>query len=1145
MNRLPRLLTLAGLLCCWPVVAFTQTANPASEEVMRQLLSMPAPAPRTAKAPTDTEPKQTRPEKFFYKDNPPPNDAPVEDLLLYWNRWADTPQRPQLSDIAQQRLLEACADDIEQLPGLISLFSKDESTAKKIKELFDKAVSDQRLDNSSREKVKKWLIFNSKYYLSELLALASKVKDNEKGGWVHNEEALVALARVNWQAAEPLINALADGSQPRSSAVALALLYQQAISEKDLDAEEKYRNRLKTIASDRNARAHARDTSIKALSVTEWSGRDDWYLSLLADDSLRESHDGIYGYHSLTKLFDRDPKKWIPVMTKLVDSKDRVVQQAAASCLVIYATSHPRRDAILPVLRWLSDPDWLHLSGQRASFMQKMDELEIPESVPGLIWIVENEEHNKQWAARTLAYYKDPRAVPALKKALAQSNENERKHILEGLFASGGISDSEAMTALEAYATMRMTAEGREEVDLHRVYHDEPLPVPISIGKYLATTESAPETLVRSVLARAESLKKTNPMMAQSLFEIANRWQNRQVDLDMIQRIASGTADANTIATALGRRNNLRENLEAELQVILQQSGEPLGIGSILLNDPHLAQSILTAEDHRAKIALLAGARLTQTSLPVELVGALLTSKNSLLASAAEFYLLAEDSKEAQKLLWQHHPNQAFVTGWRDDNFDQMVEVEEKLRAELFKADAPLEIFALVSDDERHRHILRIYADRAIYTQSEDPARYLERVVSQAELSAFKDFVTTAGVRDLGPQFGGCHNNCSTLEFLALKKDEARRVFGRQAFSDWGTIETNFDLLGRGEGAKVRYTFENEIKGLEILYEDAHLEVKDVWQRGDEIRIFVERQETEAEYKQRIRSNDDSDEDDEAAYAERQRKKLAQRKARVSWRKLTGNKAGAVVAQPDSYSTFDESNFLIESDRYNAQEVQMLSADTIVITRNFDGLWKQTAGSNAVRISEGAYSDPLVTPDGKWVVVAKADGDWGKPNYIVRFNLNTGREFRINVSSADVLYPVMFLPLHSKVLVRRMKDEDGLSARNSSGPERPEHYLLDAATGDIQLVSGEFAPLRQGNKRFLQSTGKPDEYWAAIPNERRNQTQVGRYNIKDFSFKPVLVIPHISFDSMSMWVDESRNKLYLVYNFQLLRLPLKSAVESN
>jgi hypothetical protein len=86
-------------------------------------------------------------------------------------------------------------------------------------------------------------------------------------------------------------------------------------------------------------------------------------------------------------------------MAKLVDSKDRALQQGAASCLVIYATSNPRRDAILPVLRWLSDPEWLRINGtQRAWFMQSMDQLEIPESVPVLIWIVENEKHQRQSA---------------------------------------------------------------------------------------------------------------------------------------------------------------------------------------------------------------------------------------------------------------------------------------------------------------------------------------------------------------------------------------------------------------------------------------------------------------------------------------------------------------------------------------------------------------------------------------------------------------------------------------------------------------------------------------------------------------------------------------------------------------------------
>ena len=65
-----------------------------------------------------------------------------------------------------------------------------------------------------------------------------------------------------------------------------------------------------------------------------------------------------------------------------------------------------------------------------------------------------------------------------------------------------------------------------------------------------------------------------------------------------------------------------------------------------------------------------------------------------------------------------------------------------------------------------------------------------------------------------------------------------------------------------------------------------------------------------------------------------------------------------------------------------------------------------------------------------------------------------------------------------------------------------------------------------------------NEFWAAIPDREKNQTQVGRYNLKDFSFETLLVLPHISFDSMSMWVDEPGSKLYVVYESQLLRIPL-------
>lgn len=1151
-----RLVTLAALLCCWSSATFAQAPAPDTAEVMQQLLALPAPTPRKAQSSDAAEPREPRPEKFFDRTNPPADDAPLVDVLEYWLRWTNSTVGPVLSEVNKQRLLDACTQDIRMLTAYVSVFPAEESTAKRIKDVYDKALSEPSND-ISLDTVKNWLMFKSKFFVHELFARASRLKEDNKTGSIDNQEALVALARLDWQTAEPLVKGLASGSQPRSSALALTLLYQQAISDKDLDGEEKYRSRLKTIASDRNAPGRARDTSIEALSKTEWSGRDDWYLSLLADDSLRETFDGNYGFSPLTTLFNRDPDKWIPIMARLVESKDRAVQQAAASCLVIYATNHPRRDAILPVLRWLSDPNWLQLrSGtQRAWFMQVMNRLEIPESVPGLIWIVENEEEHRQWAARQLAHYKDPRAIPVLRKALLKSREDERRLILDGLIASGGLPDSEGVAALEAYAAKRMTAEGREDIERFRAYDAEPLPLPISIGRYLATVNDVPESLARAVLARAESLKKTNPALAESLLSTTNLWQGRAVDLDMIQQIASGSAGVNTIATALEKRARLRETLGAELQMLLERTDEALGVGAVLLNDPQVAQSILTSENQQPQISLLAAARLTQTPLPVDLVGRLLPSKNPLLALAAKRYLLAEDSKDARKLLWQHHPDQAFVTGWRenyedidDSNFEPLAKAEEKLRAELFKEDGPLEIFALIGNSEqRYSYILRIYANKATYTHYEDNSRYLERVISQAELAAFKDLVVTAGLEDLGPQFNDCHHNCWVAEFLSLKKSEPWRVFSYGPFSTFDSLLAKFEQLGRGEGARIRYDLESEIKGLEVLYADNNLLVKDVWQGNDEIRIFVERPETEEELKQRYTTEDD-DGDYAAANAERQRKALALKKTRISWRKLDGNKATAVVAQPPGYTTFDETNFPTDdgtSVDHGIGNVQLVSHDTIVIARSFAGLWKQVAGRKAVQIGDenGNYGSPIATADGKWVVLAKTDTDWSKPNYIVRFNLQTGQEFRVKVEPAPELNPVAFLPVRDRVLLRRGQDEYDVSGKRLA-VDPPEYFLLDAATGETQKVSGEFTPFLQEGKRFLQPTSQPQEFWAAIPDEAKNQTRVGRYSLKDFSFKEVMVVPQISFESLAMWVDEKRGKLYFVYRDQLLSLPLKTTASN-
>ena len=1153
MNRVTLLIGLC--LCCLPV-AKAQTTDLDPSGMLRQLLTMPAPTPRTADANAGTEETtKQRPLQFFDKDKAPPDDATIEDLLEYWERWADTSSRPDPSDAVRQRLLDACVADLEKLPRLLPLLSQSEAATRQVKELYDKAQSDQLLDENWRNKVREWLLFNSKYFLSDLVALANKAKDNN-GGYVDKKDALSALARVDFPTAEPLLQSLSNSGQQRTATLALTLLYKQAISTKVPDAEEKYRGRLQAIAADKNAPASARDAAIDVLSLSEWSGRDDWYISLFSDDTLRECTDGIYLLSPLTTLFDRDPDKWIPVMFKLVESKDRAVQQAAASCFVLYAIEHPRRDAILPVLRWLSDPDWLDINGtERAWFIQTMDEIEIPESVPGLIWIVENEDNNRIWAARTLAHYMDPRAIPALKKALAaETGEDHRGYILEGLLASGGLSETEQVAGLEAYATKLTTPEGREEVERYRSYSDEPLPIPVSIGRFLATKKDVPDILARAVLARAERLKRKNAAVAQSLLEVAHRWQSRQVDLDLIHRIANGAADANTIAKALERRTDLRESLGSELQSLAGIVGSAQGIGAVLLTDPALAQSVLGAEDQAAQIALLACARLTQMPLPVDHVGALMESKNPLLALAAERYLLAEDSKEAQEFLWARHPNEAFITGWHEDssnevgrNSETIENDEEKLRAQLLKESAQTETFALLLRYEQRARVVRVYKNRAVYTDYENSARYRERVLTDSELANFKRFVSLNHLTELGPQLGYCHNNCAIYEFLSLTRQRGRRVFCHQGAQAWITMFAQFDLLGRGEGAKIHYNLEQAINGLEVLYADEILVLKDVWQQGADIRIFVEREQTPEEIEQWNRpDNSDDEEDAEAARAERRRQETARFNARFSWRALENIKAGKVMAQPAPYSTLDENRFDIDDNEFpsylNEHLLLAAAGDVVVLARNFDGLWKKQGGQKPVRISgEGAYANPVTTPDGKWAIAAKTDSHWGVPNYVVRFNLQTGREYRVDLPPADEFEPVAYLAAHSKVLLRRAKDDNSLTLGKSVGPDLPEYYLLDVATGRTQLSPGVFTPLLQEGKRFLQSTGKPDEFWAAIPDRVKNQTQVGRYNLKDFSFQPLLTVPHISFDSMAMWVDEAGAKLYLVYDGQLLLLPLRNA----
>ena len=1151
---------MVGLFCCGPALnSAAQTRKIDSPEVLKRLLAMPAPTPRHAGTPAPPQVAETRSPEFYSRDKTPPDDASIEDLIDYWLRWVDGDREP--SEAVSKRLLEAFINDPKLLPPFLDLLPQDDSTKTKIKNIYDKAQLDPQFDQDWRDKLRKWLVFNSTYFLDELLTMARKAKDNQRDGHVEKEEALSALARVSWTNAEPLLRGLMASGQPRATALALSLFYEHAIEEKDLSSEERYRRDLQAIAVNRNQPGYARNLAIESLSLTEWAGVEDWYLSLFQDESLLDVSDGEYSLSPFDALFSSDLEKWIPIMARLVESKDINVRSAAALCLVtVDDEEETARKALTPLLPWLTNPAWINDSDNlRMRLIQALGSIKIPESVPGLIWVVENDDavgsYARGFAAHSLAIYQDARAATVLKKALAKErDEGQRLRIIKGLLSSNAMPETEQLEALEAYASKLASPETRMEVVRYRLPNEEPLSPTLMIGKYLGQSRETPsEALIKAVLARAEELKLQNSPVAGQLIEIAHQWQGPQVELDIIRRISNGSADSTTISEALQRRDKMHEGLRIELQGLASVEGAAQGVGAVLLNDPTLAQGILNSEDEPAQIALLACSRLSQTALPVELLGPLLSHKNQLLTQAAETYLLAEDSREARDLLWQRHPNEAFVTGrreniWYGRNIDTLIKTEDQLRGELLKENGPIEILGLVTNMANKGIVLRIYADKAVYTQHEDAARYRERTVPLPEVTALKDFLSAGGFSERGPSMGHCHHGCPSTELLLLTKEKGRRVFHQGGYVDWMQLHEQFTQLGNGEGAKVHYKLEQEIKGLEVLYAGSLL-VNDVAQEGNELRIFVVRPETKEESDEREASYNSDDEDDEELQAQLLRRRIELNKAHHSWRVFTNDKVGEPTTAPEFYSIVDEIKFItgdendLDWDNTYMGQPQILAPDSIVFAQNYDSLWRQFAGSKPVRIGDenALYSSPIVTRDGKWVIVTKITDEQGEKNHIVRLNLQTGREFRLTLPPADQLAAIVALPVTNKVLVKRSKPAYVPTGGKAKGPDTPEYFLLDPATGVTRLVAGEFGPLQQSGRRFLQATEKPDEFWAAVSDEKKNQTQIGRYSVKDFSFKPVMTVPQLIFDSMSMWVDAEQKKVYVVYKSQLLRLPLQAA----
>ena len=1233
MKNLLISLSLLLVLISFGTLVFMDTAG-AQNNLVGDLLNLPAPPPPN---PHFGGPGRARDENFYNKKNPPGDDAPIEDLIEYWQtqstNYSDLGYNIEPSRETLDRLLEAIEDKPELLGSLINVFPENAETADFVKKIYD-AGGTEGEEGELNETIETWLKYHSKYYADELLEGSRQVGDTDE--YVTNQDELLALSRVDFSRAQPILNQLYnDSRQPVSQTLARWALYRHAIDTDSLGDIERYRDELKATVENKRATPGMRDLAMDALiKEKDWSGREDWYIGLLEDETLADLRVNGRSYTGLTTIvLMAPPEKYMDRMLELLKSSTPAVRNAAVKNLALLI-GKDSPEVVRALLPWLENPKWAkETGGERSRLVEALQNLAMPESVPGLIHIMEelqtvkrpNSNSNirsispeegeleapveiyRTSAIAALGTQKDARAVPALRRALNEVEEYERPATIKALLQSHGFSVAEQVDALEAiakatggtgivansnfsmpgnysyrtsspvntdgppppppppplgrvYTAVNSNAGGHSYLPKRPVTPEE---IKLYLGAQLAENPEAEEALVTGVVDRIGVLDRRDPPTAAKLRLILQNWNGPAINAMLLRNLGTGQATLDSVVKLLSLRKELME--KQSTAVYDARDGGPLafGITACILNNNNEYDAILAGENVESKIAMLACARLVRADLPVNKTAEYLGSSNKTLSLAAERYLESNDSPQARAAVLALHPNEARIMGATtysapgdaeptESDFltslfasvpsglslnsyymspgyaTDIKKTEVRLQKEVRENKDLLGVYAY--DD----NFIRIYKDKTVFSWEEDNARYHERPLTESEFDNFKNFLASSGVDTLPPFLSEPREaeDAEPEELLMLGPQGGRRVFLEsgtkpQFFKD---LDKAFEEM-RKPPAKLHYWLEKDFPGLEILFSDDDLKAAVVWKNGADMRVLVDNQKQREEIDKELdalysaeTSKDDYDYE-QVEKANRLRR-LERQYEHVSWRKFAKGDLSAGAAQPAEMQVIPARDGLAVEPSGIPWRT---SSAGIEVRANHEGLYKVSQGQ-LTKLQNGYYYEPFMVPGGRWALAAKIEAG----TQLVRVNLLAGKEFRVEIPGHPNLRTVAYVPSVKRVLVAAAgyygdADEDNRITR----------FLIDPETGAFQPVKGEFAPLTHQIMRPLQPAPGPDEFWAAIPSQEKNETQIGFYNARSFIFKPLQKVSRITFSSMDMWVDEKESKIYLVYAGHLLALPLK------
>lgn len=742
---------------------------------------------------------------------------------------------------------------------------------------------------------------------------------------------------------------------------------------------------------------------------------------------------------------------------------------------------------------------------------------------------------------------------------------------------------SEADISLEDYSPPKRVSDERTYQDRYELEggsEDRAAPLTAEELKYLIAThlltiDDPDESLVRSMVDRIARLDTREPAVSQAMRKIVIGWKGRAVNTMIMGDIRAGRLDADAILKLLAIRKELREKQAADVSDMAAGVPAAAAISACILEDRFLYGRILNGAGDDAKIALYACARLIRAELPVDKAAAHLGSPNRILATAAERFLESEDSPAARAAILAIHPNTARILGattlfrvqgldtipgtfLRDvfssvnpyfgseeyayltfDDQAGLDGIERRLQKEVLEDGSLLGIYFF------DRNFIRIYADKAVFSWEDDPARYRERVLEPRQFESLKLYLGNSGVDQL-PPFLSCTSSCEATELLMIGRAGGRRIFlkhDKKLPAFFAGLRSYFEDM-KQQPAQLKYYAAKQVPGLEVVFEDKKLSAVSVWKNGADLRVLVNDVPREGAIIAEVEDRRDADiarieaegGSFDGHYEKFDQIREARRFESYRWLQIAGGPLAAPAPQP----AFAEYIPVLDGISPPASFGQWAAKSRGVEFRaDQSGIYKVTGG-RSVRIKAGNYLAPVATSNGRWLVATKYDAEGAR---IVRIDLTTNRELKIAENDLPLDKAICYILARNLVLLSGYNEgEHEQETEEGSHPSTLDdgqgYFLLDPDTGSVYAALGEVRPLAQQTFRSLQSTADPAEFWAAIPAGKAG-TLLGIYNSRSMRFTTLMKLPMIIFDSMEMWVDETAKKAYFIHEGHLLSAPFE------